>query len=367
MSALSVSPSSSTSRIGSSSSLIEQDPSHLERAPIPSPFPIREGRPFWIDPARLKKGGPSILHRRFPTGPLQSCDQTNPPIPPSLPPPERAHLNQDPKYQKMMNIWASWASLFSQTNDDPSIPQRLLSPSEYPHPPHFLTPIANLEIENQPWEICGNWMTNPFDPTHRIAVFEYPCAEQITDHWKLIHQYELELIDLTNNADLLNLGISKKKRPPFYPSPEGEVHNHCDPNTGAVDFQMRCASVNPPFHLYEITIPSETFTVPVLHYRDWNDGRAIPLESLDALVNYVLSRPRIGIHCRAGLGRTGVLVTAVFIKFLIQKNQLSKETFTLEWLNALILSLRSQRSQNWVHQFEQYQLLYEYGLKLLDL
>jgi protein tyrosine phosphatase len=100
----------------------------------------------------------------------------------------------------------------------------------------------------------------------------------------------------------------------------------------------------------------------VFHYRYWPDGGIIGLEALDALVDYVSTYPKVGIHCVAGVGRTGTLTTAAFIKHLIQKGRIQESDFTLNWLHDLVLQLRRQRSCKWVSTILQYELLYRYGL-----
>ncbi len=109
-------------------------------------------------------------------------------------------------------------------------------------------------------------------------------------------------------------------------------------------------------------------TVPVIHVSNWTDRETVSIDDIKSLNNIVnvLVRGRIGelakmgstaignkdkllpvIHCKAGIGRTGVLVTAM---------QLMKRDNTLT-ASEIVLSLRESGNPNMVQTESQYQTL----------
>jgi protein tyrosine phosphatase len=71
------------------------------------------------------------------------------------------------------------------------------------------------------------------------------------------------------------------------------------------------------------------------------------------------------IHCRAGIGRTGTLITAFILKEKIESEEIRKENLGL-FLVELIFALRKERSQFFVETFDQFALLLSFGTHLLE-
>jgi protein tyrosine phosphatase len=102
---------------------------------------------------------------------------------------------------------------------------------------------------------------------------------------------------------------------------------------------------------------------------EWEDGTAVNLDLFCAMIDLV--EPHVGpnktcwIHCYAGLGRTGTMITA-----LILKEHIMQRTITHENLKAcitnIIYHLRRQRGPGFVYTYEQFVLLYSYAQKLLN-
>jgi protein tyrosine phosphatase len=180
-------------------------------------------------------------------------------------------------------------------------------------------------------------------------------------------------MDLTHPNDLHNYSIpiteeeftSKGEglRPPLYPK-----YKTCITDTESKPiFRVSISSVEPNGdHTYQIEDQNKIFGVQAFHYPYWRDRETIPLDQLDLLVDKVLTHRNVGIHCIGGVGRTGTLTTAAFLKEMIIRDRIQRKDFTPEWFNQFIYLLRRQRSKNWLGNLNQYHLVYQYGLWLFE-
>ncbi len=106
-----------------------------------------------------------------------------------------------------------------------------------------------------------------------------------------------------------------------------------------------------------------------LHYADWKDFQSISLTALDTLVQEaetISPNPKnlVWIHCRAGAGRTGTLITALILKEKIKSGGINKENLE-DSLIDIILKIRKQRGPSFVQQESQLDLLRQYADFLL--
>lgn len=106
--------------------------------------------------------------------------------------------------------------------------------------------------------------------------------------------------------------------------------------------------------------------VTMLHYTDWPDLGVISLNELKRLIEIVEAKGgnKILVHCKAGVGRTGTLVTALFLKNFIKNTIITEENYDIEF-KKLIVSLRKQRCAEFVQTPEQCNLVYELGISYL--
>lgn len=214
--------------------------------------------------------------------------------------------------------------------------------------------------------------------TRKFIAAQYPVAERLKNNksvqennksvqelfWKSALRHGC-IIDLTENHSWRDEDL-------YYPL--------CRLNSEAVE----CGSMHITFQSYQYkeegniheysyqvtdrTQPTSTKIVKRIHYVDWPDHQVIPLHAftplLDQLDTFSLEET-LTVHCKAGVGRTGALITGYYLRKLIQDGIITQANFK-DRLTGLILSLRIKRGPMFVHQQTQFDLLVSYGQSLLD-
>ncbi len=106
-----------------------------------------------------------------------------------------------------------------------------------------------------------------------------------------------------------------------------------------------------------------------VHYPDWVDHGSVDVNQLDKLVNMLSSSytsDKTCIHCRAGVGRTGTLTAAYYLKEKVASGEIHAGNLEEKLLHT-VLVLRSQRDNKFVQTKDQLDMLRGYGKKLLQL
>jgi protein tyrosine phosphatase len=106
------------------------------------------------------------------------------------------------------------------------------------------------------------------------------------------------------------------------------------------------------------------------HFYGWPERGVITSDELDRLLNnmepfYPNPSDLIWVHCFAGVGRTGVVITAFTLKEKIKKGFVNRENLDTA-LEEMILEFRKQRGACFVQTREQLGLVRDYALLLLN-
>ncbi len=182
----------------------------------------------------------------------------------------------------------------------------------------------------------------------RMIASQYPYGNE--HFWKTVYDESAAIIDLTGPRD---------RMAPYYPL-EGE-------SLVANSTKVHSISTQNSISIYQVQPHGlESKNISRLRFAAWPDHGVITVEELLSLVHQVelLAPNPLWVHCRAGVGRTGTLITALILKEQIQKGKITAGTLDKELVN-LILRLRLERNTLFVQNQEQFRLLHAFALSLL--
>lgn len=174
-------------------------------------------------------------------------------------------------------------------------------------------------------------------------VFEYPVF------WQGIIENSSKIIDLTGRGT-------------YYPLNVGETHKHGDITVTCTDHD----NANTRSYTVLNTKTNQFKMVTIHKCAYWPDGGVVDISKLKELVSIL--NENISeipwIHCQAGIGRTGTLITAWILHNKINKGEITQENLEFS-LIEIILQLRSHRGSSFVQNDKQFDLLREFGWHLL--
>lgn len=187
-----------------------------------------------------------------------------------------------------------------------------------------------------------------------------PLVEDYEIFWKAIFEGGHTIFDLTTIKDQMDGGVTK-----YYPDELNKTMKY-----GSMSVKL----IEVSGHTYTYQIKNaETLVVKNIkryHYADWKDFGAVSLSALGTLIQNVETlspnpKDLVWIHCRAGVGRTGTLITALVLKEKIECGEIDKENL-VDSLEDIIVELRKQRGFAFVQQEAQLDLLRQYADSLIE-
>lgn len=176
----------------------------------------------------------------------------------------------------------------------------------------------------------------------QIIASGFPSFCEYTDFWTAVCKGNYSIIDLTTQG--------AHERGESYTKPPHEY--------------VETISRSDSMYTHAVTLNGSKKEVTRYHFAGWPDGGVIPVKDLITLVEKVSSMGPLWIHCERGIGRTGVLTTAIILKEYIDKEMVTLDTLK-SFLFKAVFFLRTQRCPKFVHMPEQFALLIEYGKALL--
>ena len=181
---------------------------------------------------------------------------------------------------------------------------------------------------------------------------QYPKDFQL--FWKCVTEHNLDIVDLAHDKN------------PYAPMEVGD-------EMAFGDISVRCIGKsdetdNESMYLYEVrdTLSRTTRTIRRLLFKGWPSHGTVSVPTLDALVSKLETSfsGRTLVHCSAGIGRTGTLIAAYFLKECILRRQIGPENLGVALVD-LISKLRGQRGEGFVQTSEQFSLLVHFAEYLL--
>lgn len=178
-----------------------------------------------------------------------------------------------------------------------------------------------------------------------------PLKESEPQFWQWIFENGYAIIDLTSPRD----EVTK-----YYPQYLNETYE-------AGNFLIKLVEEEGMRKRYEVinTSTDETKMVTRYHSTKWGDFKAGSLELINELACAIDQNENNLVHCRAGIGRTGTLITSALLKKKIECGEITKENFNVE-LPLLLLSLREKRGEMFVQTPDQFKMVHLFGTTLLD-
>ena len=214
--------------------------------------------------------------------------------------------------------------------------------------------------------IHANWVKLDGSRKKFIAS-QAPRSDDMGLFWKLAldRSVEMSIVDLSNASDrkfdksrecvkeYCPLKLNESKTYTYDPGKKITVTLIDEKTVGQGKMYTYNVSENPPGGV-KVTRPVVRY-----HFPTWPDGGDLPLNTFKEILSIVESPDfRQGttlVHCRAGVGRTGCVITAIFLKEKILSGEINRDNF-LEELQKLILELRMQRGPSFVQRKEQFEL-----------
>lgn len=186
-----------------------------------------------------------------------------------------------------------------------------------------------------------------------------PMEVEYETFWKVIFEKNPTLFDLTTLEDQVQGGVTK-----YYP-------DRFDEPKACGALSVRLVGINRRTYTYQIE-NTETRKVKWInrcHFAEWRDFNAVSLPVLQELVQEVETfspdpNQLLWVHCRAGVGRTGSLITALVLKEKISRGEINRGNLD-NALVDIIVELRKQRGATFLQRKEQLDLVRQYAESLL--
>lgn len=205
----------------------------------------------------------------------------------------------------------------------------------------------------------ANKVTEANNSRFHLIASQAPLEETEPLFWQWIFENGYSILDLTTSEDQ-NSQLPKRHRvTKYYPENINEIFQ-------AHPFFVKLIENEGIRRKYQVvhTSTNESKEVTRFHYSDWQDFGEGSFTIFNQLVEIIEKNPKIWIHCRAGIGRTGTLIAAALLKEKIKEGKITKDNYD-ESLIDLIIDLRKKRGHGFIQTYDQFHMVHQYGLSFL--
>jgi protein tyrosine phosphatase len=192
-----------------------------------------------------------------------------------------------------------------------------------------------------------------FVHNHKFIATQAPMEGGNTqDFWRAASAHAHYILDLTSGMDKIK---------PYYPIIQPKQFEKIEVSIA------KKIGVNENVYTVFDQETNESHEITRFHFKEWIDFGVIGPKDLGNLVDHLeeqLKKGTVLVHCRAGVGRTGVVIAASIVKWMISKNEINPGNLDSE-LIKLVVNLRMDRGPGFIQTAEQLNLVREYARMLL--
>lgn len=247
-----------------------------------------------------------------------------------------------------------WTMLFKKTCEEASSVE-FLSPLNVHHRFDNVYCPKNSAVKINDKYLHANFVGKNICSIVYVAS-QAPLNEDLPLFWQFVFNGNFSIIDLTSEVD------QEEEDLQYYPALPETIRFY----DKIALFLKRKIDIVYEYEIEDLNSNTKK-TVTRINYNKWPDAKAIELSDLKDLIFKIKERCKgaLCVHCRAGIGRTGTLITALILEEKIKKGEIDKDNFEQELIN-IIVNCRKERSESFVQTRHQFSLLRKYGNELLN-
>ena len=223
--------------------------------------------------------------------------------------------------------------------------------------------ISEKNIDNY---INASYINDPIRKENKLFIAtQGPLKETISSFWKMIYNHKTKLVIMLSSS----LEEIDGRSAIYWPK-EKETPLNFEENNLCVKLISQDEIIQNALFIKKFSINDE-LEVKQIHIICWPDhgmprDQNLAIEIVDTMINYIKieregeNRGPIVVHCSAGVGRTGTVISIYVIVLCLEYLRKLNKPFEMNVFNV-VRKLREQR-YSLVTDTEQYKFIYDYCL-----